>query len=103
MSIHFHKLNSLLRKFRGKVETIMSNWNPAIGQAMMTSAVDISTTVNPCTSRVKVGSPCEENSHKTPLVNAIFGILESVTIEVVWEEHQRFPDERFQHQTLCSK
>ena len=81
----------------------MSNWNPAVGQAMMTSATDVNTTVAAYASKIKVGSPCDVDKGNTPLTRTIFGLLESVTVEVMWEEHQRFPDEQFQNQTLCRK
>ena len=81
----------------------MSNWNPVYGQAVLTSEMDVTTVVNAEKKKVKVGAPCGQLSPETPLVNSIFGILESVTLEMAWDSHPRFTDDRFRNQTLCSK
>ena len=75
----------------------MSNWNPQIGQIMMTTATDVMTAVNAERAQVKVGHPCARDQSHVPLSSLIFGPLESVTTEVIWNGHQRFPDLPFQH------
>ena len=80
----------------------MSNWNPNIGQAMMTNATATLTAVNAERSRVKVGVSCEDRKDVPRILN-VFGVLDSISVEVVWDGHRRFPDESFQNQTLASK
>ena len=78
----------------------MSNWNPQIGQVMMTTATDVMTAVNAERAQVKVGHPCTRDQSHVPLSSLIFGSLESVTTEVIWNGHQRLPDLPFQHYIL---
>ena len=79
----------------------MSNWNPNLGQAMMTTATASLSAVNAERARVKVGMPCDD--HIDPTIKQVFGALESISVEVAWYGHRRFPDEAFQDQTLTSK
>ena len=81
----------------------MSNWNPWMGRAIMTSPVDTNTTIKAEQTRVKVGSPCCSQDSAATLSGKIFGALESVTVEVVWDSHKMFRESMYQHQILNSK
>ena len=84
------------------LEQIMSNWNPRMGRAIMTSPVDTNTSVKAEKIRVKVGSACRDSTKNKPISKRVFGALESVTVEVVWDSHKMFRDSKYQHQTLNS-
>ena len=80
----------------------MSNWNPAIGQVMMTTPMDVTTVIQPDKRKIRVGSSCEANRPEARLTNELFGVLESIVLEMIWDEHPQFPDRLFRNQTLSS-
>ena len=81
----------------------MSNWNQAIGKVVMTTPVDATTAVYADRARVKVGHACSLNQDQIPKVQEIFGFLESVNFETIWNIHQRLNDKSYQEQISCGK
>ena len=80
----------------------MSNWNPALGNVMMSTLTEPMSAVNAERSKIKIGFPCY-NEKQPKLVTELLGSLESISTEFVWNQHQRFPDTIYQHQILQSK
>ena len=81
----------------------MSTWNPEMGRVILTTPVDINIAVKADRVRVKVGSPCSGPNPSTPVSTKIFGELESVSVELVWDSHKQFHDSTFQYRTLNCK
>ena len=73
-----------------------------MGKALMSAASEQSIAVNAERSKIKIGYPCK-NQTSFPLIGEIFGPLESISTEYVWNQHRRFPDTIVQHQTLQRK
>ena len=78
----------------------MSNWNESIGKALMTMATDANTATYAERAKVKVGFPCGPYTEDEDLVHKLLGPVESVSIEVIWNCHQKLPDTQYQHQVL---
>ena len=78
----------------------MSRWNPALGNTMITAAIDDSLAVNAERSKVKVGYAFSSNQQNITRASAILGDVETITCEVSWNRHQRMSDTLYQHQIV---
>ena len=81
----------------------MSNWNQAIGKVIMTAPVDVTTAVYAERARVKVGHACSPDRYQNRMVQEIYGFLESVNFETIWNTHQRLCDKKYQEQISSGK
>ena len=81
----------------------MSNWNNALGNVIVTAPVDATTAVYAERARVKVGHACSPFQKQCMTVREIYGFLESVNFETIWNTHQRLNDDQYQRQVLRGK